>query len=303
MSERKFSEIKVGVFVFFAAFIVLATLFWAKGFMVSKDQNDLKAYFKNVSGLNIGDPVTVNGVRKGKVKKFDLEGDSVLVELTLEKTVKIKKDYKIEIAMLELMAGKQVLISPGVDKDEIDYTKPLIGETGSDITVMMKNLNEITQDVKGLMKKFDKTVEDLDITINNVNEVVGDKDVHNNLKNTLANLNSASKNLNTLLVENRYTFKDITGKVGKTVDNVNSMLDENSPQVKSTFKDIQTLTSRIDTLISSINVVVGDIQNQKGSVGKFMYDDKLYENLNKSLLEIEKLSKKIRKDGIKINLF
>lgn len=303
MSERKFSEIKVGVFVFIAAFVVLATLFWAKGFIVSKDQIDIKAYFKNVSGLNIGDPVTVNGVRKGKVQKFDLEGDSVLVELTLEKTIKIKKDYKIEIAMLELMAGKQVLISPGVSNQEIDYNVPLIGETGSDITVMMKNMNEVTQDVKSLLKKFDKTVEDLDITIKNVNEVVGDKDMQFNLKNTLSNLNVASKHLNLLLVENRSSFKDITGKVGKTVDNVNDILDENAPQVKSTFKDIQTLTSRIDTLISGINTIVSDIQLQKGSVGKFMYDDKFYQNLNKSLEEIEKLSKKIRKDGIKINLF
>lgn len=303
MSENKFSEIKVGIFVFVAALIVLATLFWAKGFIVSKDQIDLKAFFKNVNGLNIGDPVTVNGVRKGKVQKFDLIGDSVLVELTLEKTVKIKKDYNIEISMLELMAGKQVLINPGVLQEEIDYNQPLIGQTGSDITIMMKNLSDITMDVKSLLKKFDKTAENLDITITNVNEIVGDKNLHYNLKNTLSNLNVASKHLNALIVENRSSFKDITGKVGKSIDNVNGILDESGPQVKSTFKDIQVLTTRVDSLITGINTIVSDIQTQKGSVGKFMYDDKFYDNLNKSLQEIENLAKKIRKDGVKINLF
>jgi phospholipid/cholesterol/gamma-HCH transport system substrate-binding protein len=303
MSERKFSEIKVGVFVSMAALIVFATLFWAKGFIISKDQIDLKAYFKNVNGLNIGDPVTVNGVRKGKVQKFDLVGDSVLVELTLEKTVKIKKDYNLEISMLELMAGKQVLINPGVSLEEIDYKQPLIGETGSDITIMMKNLNDITLDVKVLLKKFDKTAENLDLTIRNINDIVGDKDLHNNLKNTLSNLNVASQHLNSLLVENRSSFKNITGKVEKSIDNVNGILDDNGPQVKSTFKDIQVLTTRVDSLIIGINTIVSDIQTQKGSVGKFIYDDKFYENLNKSLQEIENLTKKIRKDGIKINLF
>ncbi|MBI5403502.1 MAG: MCE family protein [Ignavibacteriae bacterium] len=303
MSERKFSEIKVGIFVFIAAFVVLATLFWAKGFIVSKDQIDIKAYFKNVSGLNIGDPVTVNGVRKGKVQKFDLEGDSVLVELSIEKSVKIRKDYKIEIAMLELMAGKQVLINPGISREEIDYSQPLIGETGSDITALMKNVNEITQDVKGLLKKFDKTADGLNESIKNINDIVGDKNMTGNLKTTLSNLNVASRNLNLLLAENRVSFKEITGKVGKSIDNVNGILDENGPQVKSTFKDIQSLTTRVDTLITSINTVVNDLQLQKGSMGKFMYDDKFYENLNKSLQEIEKLTKKIRQDGIKINLF
>lgn len=303
MSERKFSEIKVGIFVFVAAFVVLATLFWAKGFIVSKDQIDIKAYFKNVSGLNIGDPVTVNGVRKGKVQKFDLEGDSVLVELSIEKSVKIRKDYKIEIAMLELMAGKQVLINPGVSRDEIDYSQPLIGETGSDFTAMLKNVNEITQDVKELLKKFDKTADGLNESIKNINDIVGDKNMTGNLKTTMSNLNIASRNLNLLLAENRVSFKEITGKVGKSIDNVNGILDENGPQVKSTFKDIQSLTTRVDTLITSINTVVNDLQMQKGSMGKFMYDDKFYENLNKSLQEIEKLTKKIRQDGIKINLF
>ena len=303
MSERKFSEIKVGVFVFIAAFMVLATLFWAKGFVVNKDQIDLKSYFKNVSGLNVGDPVTISGVRKGKVQKFDLVGDSVLVELTIEKSVKIKKDYRIEVAMLELMGGKQVLINPGVSTEEIDYTQPLIGETGSDITAMMKNINDITHDVKGLLKKFDKTADGLNESIKNINDIVGDKDMTGNLKTTMSNLNLASRNLNILLSENRVSFKEITGKVGKSIDNVNGILDENGPQVKSTFKDIQILTSKVDTLITSINSVVNDLQNQKGSMGKFMYDDKFYENLNKSLQEIEKLTKKIRKDGIKINLF
>jgi phospholipid/cholesterol/gamma-HCH transport system substrate-binding protein len=303
MSERKFSEIKVGIFVFIAAFVVLATLFWAKGFIVNKDQIDLKAYFKNVSGLNIGDPVTVNGVRKGKVQKFDLEGDSVLVEITLEKSVKIKKDYKIEIAMLELMAGKQLLINPGVSKEEIDYTKPLIGETGSDITAIMKSMNDVTGDVKELLKKFNKTAENLDITVQNVNEIVGDKTLHNNLRSTLSNLNIASKNLNSMLVENRSSFKDITGKVGKTFDNVNGILDESGPQVKGTFKDIQTLTTKVDSLITGITLIVNDIQTQKSGVGKFIYDDKFFDNLNNTILELEKLSKKIRKDGIKINLF
>jgi phospholipid/cholesterol/gamma-HCH transport system substrate-binding protein len=303
MSERKFSEIKVGIFVFLAAFIVMATLFWAKGFIVNKDQIGLKAYFKNVSGLNIGDPVTVNGVRKGKVVKFDLEGDSVLVDLTLESSVKIKKDYKVEIAMLELMAGKQVLINPGVDKIEIDYNTPLIGEAGSDITSMMKNLNDVTSDVKDLLKKFSTTADNLNTTVQNVNEIVGDKDLHNNIKSTLSNLNTASKHLNLLLVENRSSFKDITGKVGKTVDNVNGLLDENGPQVKGTFKDIQLLTTKVDSLITGITLIVNDIQTQKSGIGKFIYDDKFFDNLNNTILELEKLSKKIRKDGIKINLF
>ena len=38
MFYKKFSEIKVGVFVFIAIVIVTSTIFWAKGFIVGKDK-------------------------------------------------------------------------------------------------------------------------------------------------------------------------------------------------------------------------------------------------------------------------
>ena len=80
-------------------------------------------------------------------------------------------------------------------------------------------------------------------------------------------------------------------------------MDENSPEINSTLKEMHILTTKVDTLITNLNLIVADIQNQKGSVGKLMYDEEFYENINKALLEIERLTKKIRKDGIKINLF
>ena len=92
-------------------------------------------------------------------------------------------------------------------------------------------------------------------------------------------------------------------KIGNTVDNVNGLVGETSPNLQNTFKDVQALTSRVDTLIGNLNLIVSDVQSQKSGVGKFMHDDRFFDNLNKTLEEIQTLSKKIRKDGVKINLF
>ena len=133
MSNKKFSEIKVGIFVFVAFFIVILTVFWVKGFLIEKSQRDMSVYFSNLSGLNVGDPVSVNGVKKGKVVDIDLEGDSVKVKFSIEKEIKIKKDYTIEVAILELMGGKQLYIVPGKSNEEINYDIPLAGAVSSDI--------------------------------------------------------------------------------------------------------------------------------------------------------------------------
>jgi hypothetical protein len=99
------------------------------------------------------------------------------------------------------------------------------------------------------------------------------------------------------------SLKNLSDKAGVTLDNVNNVIDNNSPEFKKTFAEIQKLTSRVDSLVSGVNIIASDIYNKKSGLGKFIYDDKFFDNLNNTLLEIEKLSKKIREEGVKINLF
>ena len=303
MFKKKFSEIKVGFFVLIAIVIVISAIFWVKGFLVTKDQVDLNVYFQQVSGLNVGDPVTVKGVRMGRVNSIELDGDSVKVEFTLDESVKLKEDYKIEIAILELMGGKQLYITPGKSPNEINNTKPLSGNNSTDFSSIIKSVAELSTDVKSLIKSFSKTNENLNDVLVNINDIVGDGQMKRNLKSTISNVEVTSRNLNSLVSENRLSLRNLTKKADYTIDNVNEVMDENSPEINSTLKEMHILTTKVDTLITNLNLIVADIQNQKGSVGKLMYDEEFYENINKALLEIERLTKKIRKDGIKINLF
>jgi phospholipid/cholesterol/gamma-HCH transport system substrate-binding protein len=303
MSERKFSELKVGIFVFIAIAIIISVLFWAKGFVINKDLIDLKAYFQNTSGLSLGDPVTVSGVRKGKVKEINLIGDSVMVLFNLERGIKIRKDYKLEVAIAELMGGKQLAISPGRSNEEIDYESTLSGTTSGDISEIIRNVNGLSSEVKNLIKGFGNTNENILKALGNLNDIIGDKNMQKNLKSTLSNFEVTSRNLNLLVRDNTVSLKSITDKAGTALDNVNSLIDENSPEFKKTFQQIQVLTGKVDSLVTSINVITTDIQMRKSGIGKFIYDDKFFDNLNKTLEEIEKLTKKIRQDGLKINLF
>lgn len=303
MFYKKFSEIKVGVFIFIACLIVITTVFWAKGFIVGKDKRTMSAYFTSIPSLNFGDPVSVNGVVKGKVTGIDLEGDSVKISFSLEKEVVIKTDYSIEIASPELMAGKTVYIKPGRDAKEIDYTKPLTGIPSADIASMMKTASDMAGDVKTLIGKFNKTADNLDLVLVNINELVGDKRMQGDLKNTISNLSVTSRSLNGLVLDSRKNVNNLSENADKTLKSVNTLLDDTSPEIKNTFKDVQSLTTKFDSLVTNLNLIVGDIQQQKSGVGKFLYDDKFFNNLNKLVEEVERLSAKIRKDGVKINLF
>lgn len=310
MSYQKYSALKVGLFVAFAVIIVAGTIFWAKSFYLSKGTRECKVYFANVTGLKQGDPVLVNGVRKGKVIDFDLEGDSVLVEFSIEEDIKINVDYKIEIIATELLGGKMLNITMGKNKQEIDYNIPMVGSASNDMMALFGTVNDLAGDIKILIGNFNKATIDLEKVLANVNEMIGDPDTKKNFKSTIGNIEVVSRNLNSLIAENRVSLRNIADKTsltidkfGNTMDNVNEIVDDTKPELKNTFKDVSTLTEKVNTLVENLNVLVTDITEQKSGVGKFIYDDKFFDNLNNTLLEIEKLTKKIREDGVKINLF
>jgi ABC-type transporter Mla subunit MlaD len=167
----------------------------------------------------------------------------------------------------------------------------------------MESVSDMSGDIKTLIGKFNNTTDDLSAVLKNINEIVGDPRLKSDLKGTISNLSVTSRNLNGLVSESRTNIKGLTDKADRTMSSVNNMIDENSPEMKKTFRDIQTLTTRFDSLVLNLNLIVSDIQTQKSGVGKFIYDDKFFNNLNKTIEELEKLTKSIREDGVKINLF
>jgi ABC-type transporter Mla subunit MlaD len=179
----------------------------------------------------------------------------------------------------------------------------MYGSLSADISSIMKTASEMTGDVKTLITKFNKTADNLDLVLVNINDIIGDKRMQNDLKSTLSNLSVTSRSLNGLVVDSRKNVNNLSESADKTMKSVNNMLDESSPEIKNTFKDVQSLTTKFDSLVTNLNIIVSDIHQQKSGVGKFLYDDKFFNNLNKLVEEVEKLSMKIRKDGVKIDLF
>ena len=88
-NERK-TEIRVGLTVLVGILVFIWILGWAKNFSLQSNEQSVKVRFSNVSGLEIGDQVTVNGMRKGYVKEMIVEPNNVVVELSIDNDIKLK---------------------------------------------------------------------------------------------------------------------------------------------------------------------------------------------------------------------
>jgi phospholipid/cholesterol/gamma-HCH transport system substrate-binding protein len=303
MADRKKTYIKVGITVIIAVFILLYGIAFLKEIKLDVSENDLVVYFDNVNGLKEGDPVSVNGVAKGKVEKISLEGDSVRIDFTLSKDVTLKKDYVIQVAMLELMSGKQILIYPGKSPELADISRPLVGQKSSDVATLIGTMNDIGDEVKILSVKVNTSVDELNKTMQSINEFVSDEHMRSNLRSTASNFNSASRNFNVMVLESRVSLKDLTLKLNSIAGEFERTITDTRPEMQQTLKDIRDLTARVDTLAIGLNEFVDNANDSTSTVGKLVTDDELYANLNKTIENINKLIIKIRKDGIRLRLF
>src|SRR4030095_16022632 len=157
--KDKRTLLKVGLTVIISILIVLYGVAFLKDAKFGLQTNDLIVHFNDVNGLKEGDPVSVNGVSKGKVRKIDLTGgDSVRVEFYLYKDVVLKKDYTVSIAMIELMSGKQIYIKPGIADEPADLTKPLVGAKNTDVVSLIGTFNQVGEQVRLIAARLDTTM-------------------------------------------------------------------------------------------------------------------------------------------------
>jgi len=94
-----------------------------------------------------------------------------------------------------------------------------------------------------------------------------------------SNLNGITGNLKTLsgnLVETEKQFKPLLGKFNKMADSLNAL------------KINQALASTQKSL-DDLQKVMAGIQAGQGSLGKILKDDSLYTNLNKTMVDLDKL--------------
>jgi phospholipid/cholesterol/gamma-HCH transport system substrate-binding protein len=115
---------KLGIFVILGLVLFVSTIYF-----VGKQKNifgntfHLKAQFKTVSGLKVGNNVRFSGINIGNVNEVELLTDtSVMVDLVIRKKYQefIKTDARASIGSDGLMGDKVLTISPGTsDKSPV----------------------------------------------------------------------------------------------------------------------------------------------------------------------------------------
>ena len=298
MKDQKKTEIRVGITVLLGVIILLWILGWAKNFSITPTENTVKVQFSNTAGLEIGDAVTVNGVRKGFVEDLAIEGENVVVTLKIDNKVVLKEDAGFAVSMLDLMGGKKVEISPGSSGKLLDYSQVQAGTFYADIPYVMSMVGTFQEDISS-------TISDLKITLTSLNNYLGDKKLNDDIKSSMSNLSEVTRKLNILIDENRDNLKKLTANTAELTEETKKFINENKESLNTSVKGLQSVLSNTDSLLAKLNIFTDELKNRQNNLGKIIYDEKIYDDLSQPLKQLNELTKimieQLKDDGLKVD--
>lgn len=87
------------------------------------------------------------------------------------------------------------------------------------------------------------------------------------------------------------SFVDINSNQsrGPAVQNGAELPSREVPDIQDVVRSSQSTLKNVNTLVSRLDRIVGAVEDQKGSVGKLIYDKQLYNNMNASVAQVSTL--------------
>lgn len=248
--------------------------------------------YENVVGLEEGAPVTVNGMRVGKVKNLSLAnkaGDRVLVAFLLESGFEFPKSSVIKIYASGIIGGNNLAILPAAgDSVMAKAGDTLRGELESGM-------------IDGLIEKFSPIEKSLLSTLTKVDSVLSDIDQV---------LDARSKEHLRQSMESLSVAMD---QLSQTATGLNVLVDRNQNELDAAFKSILKTSTNLETItdsiaavntaqmlkdlsgsISALNQITSSMARGEGSLGALIKDDNLYQDLRTLTEDAQNLLKDIK---------
>lgn len=280
-------EARVGLLitVSFTIFIVLIGVL-AK-INVSRSGYNLKIYFGFLNDLRVGAPVKIGGgIKIGRVESIKQSGEKSEVNVWIDNNFKLIKAAQFAIFTTGLIGEKyiNVFVPPAADVSKFLTDQDRIyGLDPASFDQMMLTFQSFFQD-----KQSGQVLAEI---FQNSNKFVG--------------------NLNSLVDDNKYDIKKsvlITKAMMATLNEETkdfmvqlNILTKNLSQLSETNKeDIAIALRNLSEITSSLNKIVYRIDNGRGTLGKLLTDEEIYNNLKDASIRIKSFARSVDQDPSKL---
>ena len=284
-------EVKAAIFVIFCAFILVFGYSFLKGTSLFKNEKVLHSVYSEVEGLSKGAIVTINGMSIGKVTGIDFNDNyqGIKVSYTVPINLNLSKKSKAILYEVGVIGGKAISIQP-------IFSNSSIVNDGDVLESSIKpGLTElINQQIAPIQSKIEGILTGVDSVFSGVNNILN-YETQDNLKKSLENFSLSIENINELtnsakeiILQNKMSINSSLRNINKTSENLIQITDS------ILLSQIKPMINNFEVVGKKLNLTLEKIEKNKGSLGKLINDDALYNNLISASEELETLIKDLK---------
>ena len=307
MAQRKqltWTELRVGLFVLAGLALLAVAIFYVTGVNWGAKYS-LKTYLPEVSDLQKGAPVSLDGVTVGSVENLKINPHptdrmhNIEVDMRVDKRYQslIRADSQASLVTSGLLGNRYVTVSRGFQGPVVQNQGTIPGKAGNDMQAIVErgveleaNLGELTQQVGeiiGAVRKGEGTI----------GKFIYDPAMYNHLNSSAAKIDSLVASV-----------QSGQGSIGKLVvsDELYNKVDATMGHAETIFSDIQAQKGTLGKLVydpvvydqtkqflTNSNALLAGVRDGKGTLGKLVTDDTLFTNLRDASANVRDVTGKL----------
>ncbi len=240
-----------------------------------------RTMLKDASGIFEKTPIKVAGINAGRIKKIELVGSEALVTFEIQEKVKVTPNANLKIKSVGLLGDKFI------DMDLGDTSGERLKEDSLLVTTSGGGFDDISKDASAVLKE----VKDIAITIK---EALRDEKGENVVKKIMANIDDITSSLKRVTTGNETKINQIVEDVRAVAEQLAFETDRyQKDSLMADLSKIGPILDKADAAVSDIKVIIADVKDGKGTVGKLLRDDAVVDQVSQTLSSVNRLVNRI----------
>lgn len=302
MKKQSINALKLGIFVLTGLALVISMLY-----VLGKNKNffgtrfEVKAHFRDINGLLVGNNVRFSGIDVGTVRSITILNDTVIeVSMNLDKEMKkfIRSNAMASLGTDGLIGNRVVNIAPTSGNAPLLTGGELL-QTREEVNTqaMLQTLYRTNESIAKIADEIQGTVH-LIRTSKVLAMLLTDERLPANLNASLVNLRETTQDASLLMKDAASTLQLASkgkGPLATLLTDTTLTL-----ELRQAVQRVKTLENSADQLVRDLNAVVNtvekDIRKGDGTVNALMRDSLMAANLRGTIENVEKGSAAFAED-------
>ncbi len=302
-------EFKIGIVVLFAVTAFIWGISFLKGANFFSNKFYLYAVYPKIDNLIPANALQINGYKIGQVRSISLiekaGKNQVLVKFLVTEDIEIPKNSTAKIVSTDLLGSKVVeVIFNNSSKEYAVNGDTLRSESEQGLKDSFnQQLGPLQEKAESLMSSIDSVMTVVSLVLNTRTRDNLDK-TFESVRKAILSLEKTAYKLDDLMA----TEKPKMSQIFTNLNGITSNLQRNEQQITNILTNFSNLSDSLaksqlksavanaDNTMRELNDLLTKINAGQGTLGKLAKNDSLFNNMNKSAEDLDKLLKDLKEN-------